>query len=145
MSGDCAFVGGYVGLQLVNVSDPADPVEAGLYATTESFGLAVAGDHAYLGTYGALQVVDVSDPADPIRAGATGLHMTGWAVAVSGNIAHVAAGGDGFNLVDVSDLTKPAGAGSYDNEKFADPLLDSTKPAASRMRGVNGGPSSFEE
>jgi hypothetical protein len=64
---------GYAGgLQVIDVSDPANPQRVGGYDTSgEAQGVAVSGHYAYVadGYAGGLQVIDVSDPANPQRVG----------------------------------------------------------------------------
>jgi hypothetical protein len=92
VSGHYAYVaagwqGGWQGgLQVIDVSDPANPQQVGSYDTSgEALGVAVSGDYAYVAGYNAgLQVIDVSDPANPQQVG--GYNTSGYAqgVAVSG-------------------------------------------------------------
>jgi len=68
VSGTRAYVAvGPAGLRVVDVSDPADPVELGAWDSPGyAEGVAVSGSYAYVadGPYG-LRVVDLSDPAHP--------------------------------------------------------------------------------
>jgi len=65
------------GLRVVDISDPAHPVEVGAYDTQSyAIGVDVAGDYAYVVTLpsiteakAGLHVVDVSDPAHPTKVG----------------------------------------------------------------------------
>jgi hypothetical protein len=58
-------------LQVIDVSDPANPRRVGGYDTPGyALGVAVSGNYAYVADYDAgLQVIDVSDPANPRRVG----------------------------------------------------------------------------
>ena len=62
---------GDAGLQVIDVSNPANPQRVGGYDTSgHAFGVAVSGNYAYVadGANG-LQVIDVSNPANPQRVG----------------------------------------------------------------------------
>jgi hypothetical protein len=87
------------GLRLVDVSDPAQPVERGRVVTTrEARDVAVADAYAC-----GLRVVDVLDPDHPAEVGACDTVGCASGVAVDGVYAYVADGGQELRLVDVSD------------------------------------------
>jgi hypothetical protein len=72
VSGHYAYVAdGGAGLQVIDVSDPANPRRVGGYDTPGyAGGVAVSGHYAYVADGDAgLQVIDVSDPANPRRVG----------------------------------------------------------------------------
>lgn len=110
VQGDYAYVG--VGLRLVvlDVSDPATPVEIGSTAPFPQFvkGVAVSGTVAYVaaGTAG-LRIVDISTPAEPVEVGFydTPGHAEG--VAVAGQYAYVADGPYGLRIVDIASPLMP--------------------------------------
>lgn len=82
----------YAGLQVIDVSNPANPQRVGSYDTSGSaYGVAMNGNWIYVadGNSG-LQVIDVSDPANPPRVGRYDTKGTAMSVAVSGNYAYVA-------------------------------------------------------
>ncbi len=69
VTGNYAYVAdGDGGLQVIDVSNPANPVRVGGYDTSGSaLGVHVVGNYAYVADYGAgLQVIDVSNPANPV-------------------------------------------------------------------------------
>ena len=105
VSGTYAYVAdGGDGLRIIDVSDPASPVEAGFYDTGDWVeGVAVSGAYAYVADLDdGLRVIDVSDPASPVGVGGydTGGRAVG--VVVSGTYAYVADGDDGLRIIDVS-------------------------------------------
>jgi hypothetical protein len=112
---------GIAGLRIVDVSDPAAPVEVGAYDTPGyAEGVAVAGQYAYVadGHYG-LRIVDVSNPADPAEvAYAYPLNYV-FDVAWDGQYAYLAAAGAGLLVVDVSDPARPTEVGTYDTPGYA--------------------------
>ena len=54
---------GDVGLQVIDVSNPAKCVRVGGVDTSGCFGVAVSGHYAYVADYYSLQVIDVSNPS----------------------------------------------------------------------------------
>ena len=114
-----AYVTERVGLQVVDVSDPANPRVVG--ATTfggGSFGIALVGRYAYVAArYGGLVVIDVADPIRPVQVGAMAASNELWDVVVAGRYAYVAdssGSSRGRGQVEVVDLavpTAPARAG----------------------------------
>jgi hypothetical protein len=95
-----AYVADWVGgLRVVDVSDPAAPVELGSYGTQHAWSVAVQGNYAYVAdTYDGLRVVDVSDPAAPIEAGFYDAPGAANDVAVAGEYVYVAGEGGLFIL-----------------------------------------------
>jgi hypothetical protein len=142
ISGDYAYLTGYwwtgtlgyfLALQVIDVSNPANPVRVGSFQTNGSAvaGLAVSGSHAFLGgsmwtnsTYvQGLHVIDVSNPANPLAVG--GYPLTGQivGVAVSGNYAFVTETdshwtgsnwGGNLHILDVSNPANPVRVGIYE-------------------------------
>ena len=110
---------------MVEVSDPANPVEVGFYATPgNAYGVAVSGNLVFVadGDSG-LRIVDVSDPTGPVEVGA---HSTpDWArdVVVSGNHAFVAGGSSGLRVMDVSNPSNPVEVGFYDTPGYAEGVM----------------------
>jgi murein DD-endopeptidase MepM/ murein hydrolase activator NlpD/PKD repeat protein len=108
-------------LQVIDVSDPANPRRVGGYYTSGyAEGVAVSGNYAYVADFDAgLQVIDVSDPANPRRVG--GYDTIGYAqgVAISGNYAYLAVPDAGLQVIDVSDPANPRWVGGYDTSGFA--------------------------
>ena len=72
LSGNYAYVADSgAGLQVIDVSNPANPVRVGGYDTSGyAQDVAVSGNYAYVADDGGgLQVIDVSNPANPVRVG----------------------------------------------------------------------------
>jgi len=107
-----AFVAtGVTGLRIVNIADPAHPVEIGYYDTPgEGFGVAVSGNYAYVADGGSgLRVVNITNPAAPTEVGHCDTPGYAWCVAVSGNYAYVAS--DGLRVVDITNPAAPSEVG----------------------------------
>jgi hypothetical protein len=114
-----SVAGAYRGrMQVIDVSNPANPLRVGGYDQLSSFpsGIAVSGDHLLLLHGRTMEILDVTDPAVPTRLG--GYATTGWAVrAVSvGNIAFLTEvrwdpvtqeTAQYLNILDVSDPANP--------------------------------------
>ena len=116
--GDLAYVVDYYsGLRVIDVSDPASPVELGALDTLGSVArdVAVVGDLAYLaiGDYpNGLRVIDVSNPTVPVEIGA--LVTSGQAndVKVVGDLAYLAGDFPSLRVIDVSNPTAPVEVGA---------------------------------
>ncbi len=125
VSGHNAYVAGafmnfsgklYGGLDVVDVADPAHPVDRGGYITTElpyPHAVAAAGQYAFVTeNSGGLRAVDVSDPQTPVEVGA--YRGVSGAVVVpppgaGPTYAYLADGG--LHVADVSTPTNPSPSG----------------------------------
>jgi hypothetical protein len=122
VSGTYAYVAvGGAGLRVVDVSDPANPIEVGAWDSPGyAEGVDVSGHTVYLadGPYG-LRVVDASDPASPTPLGSAYDMNYAFDVAVSGDYAYIAAAGAGLLVADVSDPAHPLEVSSLDTAGYA--------------------------
>ena len=91
---------GSAGLQVIDVSNPANPLRVGGYDTSgNAYGVAVSGNIAYVADWDAgLQVIDVSNPANPVRLGGYDTSGDAYGVAVAGNRIYVADGEKGLKV-----------------------------------------------
>ena len=125
ISGTTAYVADWDvgGLQIIDVSNAANPVRLGWYDTPGSArGVAVLGNTAYVadGDLGGLQVIDVSNAANPVRLGWYDTPGSARGVAVSGTTAYVADGDlGGLQIIDVSNAANPVLLGWYDTPDSA--------------------------
>jgi hypothetical protein len=113
--GDYAYVAlGSSGLQIVNVSNPDNPVYAGSYETSGSaYGVYVTGDYAYVAAgFSGLQVADVSNPENPVFAGSYDTPDRARSVYVSSDYAYVA-DRTSLQIINISDPENPVLAGSW--------------------------------
>ena len=71
VSGNYACVADWgAGLQVIDVSNPANCVRVGGYDTGFAVGVAVSGNYAYVADlFAGLQVIDVSNPTNCVRVG----------------------------------------------------------------------------
>ncbi len=100
----------WAGLDIVDISDPANPVKVGNCDTSGGpTGVAVSGNYAYVNEFYNLRIIDISDPANPFSAAT--YQTTCWDMALSGN--HVLTVNEGtLTILDVSNPTAPVEAGS---------------------------------
>ena len=103
-------------LVIVDVSDPAQPVQVTRYVLPEEMGaVAAEGSYVYLGGASGLWIVDVSLPSLPFIAGqfaeAQGVNR----IVVDGGFAYLGRWSD-FQVVNVTDPQYPALSGFYDTE-----------------------------
>ncbi len=123
VSGTDAFIASGDSLQIIDISDPANPAyESAIVTAGTARDVFVSGNYAYVAdTDSGLQVIDVSDPSNPDLVG-NYLHDpadSAWGVFVSGNTAYVAYGNAGLVLVDITTLSSPSLIGGYDTPGFA--------------------------
>ncbi len=112
--GDYVYlVDGEYGLQIFDITDPANPDSIANYNTSGfSSDVFVSGKHAFIADgLSGLQVIDISDPSQPVRIG--GYDTPGYArgVSVEGDYAYVAEGDPlgqaNLRVFDISDPTSP--------------------------------------
>jgi hypothetical protein len=104
------LVVGTKGLLIVDVTDPAHPVEVGSNSTRGYYAQSVTldGTIAYVANRGeGLTVLDVSDPMRPVEVGRLDTPGSVQAVALRGHLAVVADQRGGLQLVDVTRPTSP--------------------------------------
>jgi hypothetical protein len=120
VSGNIAYFGNGGYLEVVDISDPANPIELGkVLSTSVVYGVAVSGSYAYVANgAGGLRIIDVSTPSGPVEVGFfdTGDDASG--VAVSGSYAYVA-DYDDLRIIDVSTPSSPVEVGFYDTGGYA--------------------------
>ena len=108
--GNYAYVAASQGLQVIDVSNPANPVWVGGYLTVGyALDIAVSGGYAYVADeWAGLQVIDVSDPASPVWVGGYETSGDPRGVAVSGSYAYLAREWDGLEIVSIGIPTAEA-------------------------------------
>ena len=107
----------FVGLSILDISQPQQPVWVAKYEslTTEvATDVEVVGNHAYLLSGDKLDVVNISDPLKPNREGGYYIGLVAQGIEVAGNYAYVALGKSGFEIIYLSDLTRPDGIAWHD-------------------------------
>ncbi len=110
------------GLQIVDISDPRYPYEAGALRLPMSEGrgeipgnawsVAISGTHAFLTDelYGGLNIVDVSEPGAPylVEHAEIEYERATTDVDIVGDTAYVTLWGNGLAIVDIADPAEPA-------------------------------------
>jgi hypothetical protein len=112
-SGRYLYVADIAGLQIIDVSDPANPQRVGGYKTNYVEKVALSGQYAYVSGGSGLQVIDISDPANPKRVSGLNFEKVVFGIKVSGGYVYVATYGS-LQVIDVSDPLHPLGAGRCD-------------------------------
>ncbi|MGB3220186.1 MAG: hypothetical protein WBD79_22550, partial [Anaerolineae bacterium] len=109
------------GLQIIDISNPANPTLRGAYNTPGyAYGVSVVGGLAYVAdAWGGLQIIDVSNPANPTRRGAYDTSGDARGVSVVGSLAYVADAWGGLQIIDVSNPANPTLRGAYDTPGWA--------------------------
>ena len=122
VSGSYAYVADRdFGLQIIDVSNKANPTRVGWYDTRGlSYDVVVLGNFAYVADSfrGGLQIIDVSNKANPVLVRSITLGNAN-GVAVSGNYSYVAAYDTGLQIVDISNKANPTLVGSYNTPGLA--------------------------
>jgi hypothetical protein len=119
LSGNYAYVAdSSSGLQIINISNPANPVAVGHYDTEGyAFGVALDGNYAYVAdSSSGLQIIDISNPANPVAVGHYDTSGSARGVALSGNYAYVADDEEGLQIINISNPANPVAVGHYDTE-----------------------------
>jgi hypothetical protein len=117
--GDYAYTVTSDGLEIIDVSDPANPVFTSLFrlpgSTSWFRAIAVKDNYAYItGTRKLLQVMDISDPYNPEpTAFVHGNYANGTKITVSGGHAYVADLDTGLRIIDISNPKKPFITSTY--------------------------------
>ncbi len=100
----------WTGLRIIDVRNPADPVEVGHLEGINPEGLAVRDGLAFVASPGdGLAVLDVRNPTDPRLVGLGGNPRGGFDVALDGDLAVVADYWSGVVIFDVSSCRAPLG------------------------------------
>jgi hypothetical protein len=110
VQGDYAYLACQTtGLVIVNISDPKNPVVAGICDTPGgASGVSVSGNYAYLadGSYG-MQIINISNPAAPVIVGNLPTGTSAGNTAVQGNYVYLSVYNFGLLKVNVSNSTNP--------------------------------------
>ncbi len=125
--GDYAYVAdNSSGLQVLDITDPANPRIVGSVVTPDNAGgVTVSGNYAYIVIYHGLQVVDISDPVNPQTVYSMDIGDLR-DVAISGNYAYVSGGTWGLyreygwlKAIDITNPARPQVMGSVNTRNLA--------------------------
>ena len=118
------------GLQIIDISNPANPRQVSGYDTGGSSSVSVSGGNAYITDNDGLQVFNISNPLSPQPVGRCSLRGQPYSVTVSGDFAYIAASphwdsvnrvyvGGGLQVIDMSVPASPRWVGEYDADAEA--------------------------
>ena len=112
---DILLVGDTLGLQIIDISNPVDPIIVGYYHTGAWVQhVEIVGDIAYIDNCSnGLLILDVSNPLDPQYIGSCAETTSIQSLTVDGDLVYIAAGMLGLQIVDASDLQNPILIGGY--------------------------------
>ncbi len=116
--GDIAYTASTSGLFILDVSDPANPVELG-YSPSEngSWHVHVVDTIAYLPEFtSGIRIVNTSNPENPAELGYFETLGSAHWIEVNNNHAFVSTAWAGLTVLDVSDLTAPVSMGVFDSD-----------------------------
>jgi hypothetical protein len=114
VSGNYAYVAGDTdGLRIIDITNPAIPVQAGRYPGGLGGGsIAVAGNYVYE-AYSGLRILNVANPSNPTLAGQYNIASGASAsVAISGTHAYLTHSG-GLYIIDITNPMAPTQTGFY--------------------------------
>jgi hypothetical protein len=120
ISGTYAYLGCAIGLQVIDISDPANPQQVGTWEARDShiawgppYGMGVSGTTVCVAgpNVHGFVLIDVSNPAQPKMAGLFPGEI--WSVDTCGNYAYAADFTQGLQVVDISDPANPHRVNGY--------------------------------
>jgi hypothetical protein len=124
--GDYAFVAiDTSGLQVINISNPTNPIYWGSYDTP---GLAsdvvVFDNYAFVADYSnGVQVINIADPAAPQLTGSFNTSSFVWGIFYSDNYAYLANTFSGLTVINVVNPINPSYLGSYNTPGYAEDIF----------------------
>ena len=124
VSGDFAYiVNRNQGLQIIGISDRANPVLVGSYDTPwDATDVSVEGELAYLVGYGGLAIIEIADPSEPAIVGSYGTEVA-TSVFVARHYAYLADWDLGVYVVDIADPANPILVTIYDTPHAAADIM----------------------
>ena len=129
VSGEFAYLAqGEAGLQVLNISAPANVRAVSRYGTLSGAGargVAVSGNYAYVAiSFGLLEtprdpqgfiVLDFGDPENPVRVGQESSHYELTSITISGEYAYVTDYREDLQVIDISDPSSPQRVGGFES------------------------------
>lgn len=114
--GDFAYLGCYGDLEIINISDPANPVKVGRYRTgIAPMWLDIQGDYAFMANiFRGFQVIDISNPEAPTLVTTDDTVSRLNDIVIRDNLAFVSSEKEGLAIFDISNPEAPRLVGKYD-------------------------------
>ncbi len=128
------------GLQVFDVSDPANPVNIGEYLTPrqQAVDAEIVGDYAYVADgFGGMEIYNIANPAKIELVKSFKRPADARAIDVEGNYAYIAAA-DSMQIYDISDPANAFWITTYDEDITFDQSLDVMDGMAYVGCGVDG-------
>jgi hypothetical protein len=116
VAGNLALVADWSnGLRIVNIADPTNPTQVGLFTGPRStFGVAVKDTFTYVaGHWDGLYIANIADPANPQLVGQLGTPDASAHIALGDTFAYLADKHAGLRIVSVADPAHPYEVGRY--------------------------------
>ena len=117
ISGNLAYITNGKGLLIINITDPTYPRKVIHFLLESANSVDISGNYAYIGAedqgYG-LRIIDVTDPTNPFQIGYHDGGGNPRGVFVSNDIAYVADGLEGLEIIDVSNPHQPVEIESFE-------------------------------
>lgn len=103
------------GLKIIDVSDPANPLLLGSFATAgAAIDVQVRNHYAVVAEgFKGIEIVDVSDPANPVLAGTYNTSGYSTEIAIQGQYIYISSGFTSLEILDATDPLRPRHVGSY--------------------------------
>ena len=119
-NGPIAYMGNGAYLQIMQASDPVNPVLLGKIVLPEMIRkMAFYDNKIYVADYnGGLRIVDVSDPSAPREISAIEKIGTAIDLVLDGNYAYIAAGNSSLIIIDITDPSNPVKLGQLENTGY---------------------------
>ncbi len=96
------------GVVVVDVTDPANPIQLTVIPLNYAYGVDIAGDYGYVSNlHDGIAVIDFSDPNTAFAAGQVNTPGTAIRLMVSGSRAYLADAFFGLRVIDITDPTNP--------------------------------------
>ncbi|MCB9850170.1 MAG: PKD domain-containing protein [Phycisphaerales bacterium] len=110
IQGDYVFAACDDAMKVIDISDPAHPVQVGAWESDGVIGqVDLIGDRAYVydAILGGYHILDVSSPTSPVEVASFATRDTPTDTAVEGNLLAVAVGREGVQFFDITDIDAP--------------------------------------
>lgn len=108
LSGHYAYISDRPGLRVVDISNPATPVEIGQYVNQQSWthNLAIGNQAIFLNTGYGISILDISNPSNIIETSVIGSFGpgVGYSVAIRGNFAYLVDKAEGLRVINCNDV-----------------------------------------
>jgi hypothetical protein len=140
VEGTSAYLGGFDGLYIVDIFDPANPQFVGEFNTPDMVSdVKISGNYAFLTSHWhGLYIIDISSPQCPLLAGFYSMGGYIYNLFITGNYAYVCDQFQNFEIVDISDPVYPVYSGYYltGGAAFDAFLLDTFACVANGLSGL---------